>query len=174
MAEQKIEVLTDEQVVRHKKRDKEMAPAKMTLNLTSMIDVIFLLLIYFVITASFSMGEGVIVANLPRGTGLEPDPDKPPPLKITVALTTLGNQGVGYRINLLGFPDAPHNFKQLATLLIKYQHNPKKGRHGRYPPDSPVIIQPTAAVRWQHVVNAFNATLKAQYENISFAQVSQQ
>ena len=48
--------------------------------------------------------EGVIVANLPRGTGLEPDPDKPPPLKITIALTTLGNQGVGYRINLLGFP----------------------------------------------------------------------
>lgn len=174
MADQTIEVLTDEEVVPHKRKKREVGPAKMDLNLTSMIDVIFLLLIYFIITASFTMGEGVVVANLPRGTGQAPDPDKPPPLKITVALTTLGNQGVGYRINLLGFPEAPHNFKQLYSLLVKVQSNPSKGRLGRYPVDSPVIIQPTAAVRWQHVVNAFNAAIKAKYENISFAQVQQE
>ena len=169
--DQSIEVLSDEEVGLHKKK-KERKPAKMHLNLTSMIDVIFLLLIYFVITASFTMGEGVIVANLPRGTGQAPDPDEPPPLKITIQITTLGNRGVGYRVSLLGFHDAPRNFKDLGALLMKYQNNPNKGRHGRYPVDSPVIIQPTAQVRWQHVVNAFNQAVKAQYENINFAQVN--
>ena len=158
----------DEPIAKPTKKRKPPAATAMSLNLTSMIDVIFLLLIYFVVTASFTMGEGVIVANLPNCCGPgEADPDPPKP-KITVSLTTLGNRGVGYRIHLPGFTESPHNFRQLSTLLSKVQHNPKEGRLGLYPTDSPVIISPTAPVRWQHVVNAYNAAIKAKYEKIVF------
>ena len=34
----------------------------------SYIDVVFLLLIYFVVTASFAQGEGILTANFPRYT----------------------------------------------------------------------------------------------------------
>ena len=59
----------------------------MELKMTSMIDVVFLLLIYFVITASFAVGEGVITAQFPVGTG-EADPLDPPknPIKIIVTI----------------------------------------------------------------------------------------
>lgn len=173
MAEQppnQFQAVSNEDVVHHKskRRDKKNATDAMHLNLTSMIDVIFLLLIYFVITASFAVGEGVITANLPRGSG-PAEEDEPPKRPITIEVTTVGTADA--RINVIGFNDPPRNFKQLAQFLMVHQKNPNKNRHGHYLPDNPVIIQPDGQVRWQHVVNAFNAAVKAQYTNISFAQV---
>jgi len=75
-----------DQTVHHISRRKKqgVAPARMQLNLTSMIDVIFQLLIYFVVTANFMLDEGVLVAKMPQGTGksdeqqIEPPPEKRP------------------------------------------------------------------------------------------------
>ena len=41
---------------------------------------------------------------------------------------------------------------------------------GSFKPDNPLIIEPDGRVRWQHVVNAFNAAVKARYTNVAFAQ----
>ena len=40
--------------------------------------------------------------------------------------------------------------------------------------DAPVVIKPDGAVRWQHVVNAFNSAVTARYRNVSFAQVEEE
>ena len=135
--------------------------SKPQLNITSMIDVIFLLLIYFVATASFAKGEGVITANLPG----PPPPEQLPALPIRVTVDSIGFTECRLRIKQPGgdFPQAPRNHRDLANILRQFRDHTKV--------NPPVLIQPAGAVRWQHVVNAFNAAVKAKFENVSFAAV---
>ena len=155
--------------IHHKSRraGRPVAPVKMTLNLTSMIDVIFLLLIYFVITAVFTPGEGIITAKLPHGTGT-PEALKPLEQPIRVVVSAAGT--TAYRLEIDGY-GAPADFRQLYEQLLGLQYDPSRDRiDGTHKPSDPIIIEPNAKVRWQHVVNAFNAAVRARYTNIQFAQ----
>lgn len=161
----------EEATVHHQsnRQKRELKPAKMQLNLTSMIDVIFQLLIYFVITASFAVGEGVIAANLP-GQGQGTSSAEPPKTPLNIIVASRGQ--FNYQLRIDGISQAPANFKSLNELLQSIQHDPQRGRQGAYPPDNPIMIKPDGTVRWQHVVDAFNAAVSARYSNISFAQAS--
>ena len=153
-------------IVHHKsarRKRKEVGPTRMDLNLTSMIDVVFQLLLYFIITASFTEGEGVITANFPTGSGGAPDPLKlEQPIKIIVS----SKGQTGYRIGVDKSPTDPSTFGDLHKMLEGMQ----EANGGFFKDDNPVIIQPSADVRWQHVVNAFNAAIRARFKNIAFAQ----
>jgi biopolymer transport protein ExbD len=154
---------SEEETVHHQsnREKREIGVAKMQLNLTPMIDVIFLLLIYFVVTASFAANEAVLVTNLPYG-GSSSKTDIPDmPLKIH--LKSVSSTGV--QIAVAGQRVA--SFSQLAEVLISKQDNPNLGRSGTFAQDDPVKIQPKGDVRWQHVVNAFNAAVKARYTNVA-------
>lgn len=160
-----------EEIVHHESRrhKRGLPPAKMQVNLTSMIDVIFQLLIYFVVTATFSVGEGVITAKLPQGPGKASEEPKPPTRPLDILVTSAA--GASYRISIRGAASQPTTFSELRGLLVQLQYDPERGlTAGAYEPDNPVIIKPDGEVRWQHVVNAFNAALGARYTNISFAQ----
>jgi len=166
-----IEIALSEQpetVAHHasQRSKRALLPASMQLNLTAMIDVIFLLLIYFVVTASFTVGEGVITANLPRG-GSAPSTDKPPDKPLNVLLRSAGTSGVS--VSVEGMQRA-RSFTELIELLERLQYDPKRARAGVYKPDNPVVIKPDGQVRWQHVVNGFNAAVAARYTNVSFSQ----
>lgn len=155
------------------RKRKPIGRATMQLNLTSMIDVIFQLLIYFVITASFTVDEGVLTTKLP---GLEGETNssapKPPERPLNIVISTEGHHG--FRIRIEGLNRAPADFAQLGQMLVELQYDPTRGRTaGAYKPDNPVIIKPDATARWQHVVNAFNAAIEARYSNVSFARVSE-
>jgi len=172
MAESNVDpnLTIDEPTVHHisarKRRDIE--PASMQLNLTSMIDIIFQLLIYFVVTASFTIGEGTITAKLPQGTGDPSTDPKPPERPLEITINSAG--GTGYRIQVPSA--APATFTELQQVLVSLQHDPERGRSGMYKTDNPVIIKPDGQVRWLHVVNAFNAAVAARYSNVSFAQAN--
>jgi biopolymer transport protein ExbD len=134
-------------------------PSPMRLNLTAMIDVVFQLLIYFVVTASFSQGEGVLKARLPgegQGSALGPPP---PSAQLTVRVASTGTYA--YRLAIEPGGLTPSSFHELADTLERLK--------GVYGPDTPVIIQPDRALRWQHVVSAFNAAVRARYDNVAFA-----
>ena len=157
-----------EPVLHHRsaRQRRGLPPARMQLNLTAMIDVIFQLLIYFVITASFAVGEGVLLAKLPKG-GSTPAPDlRPPDRPLKIVLTSASMSAV--RIALDGTHSVA-NFSELIQTLDSLQYDPDRGRQGVYKPDNPIIIAPDGQVRWQHVVNAFNAAIAARYRNVSFA-----
>lgn len=160
---------TQEDVVHHVSGRKKRGPkaANMQLNMTSMIDIVFQLLIYFIITASFAQGEGIITAKFPQGTGQAPTEEDPPDRPLRIRITPHGE--AGYRLAIDGI-SAPTNFKELAGTLINLQYAPDQGREGAYKPDNPVVIKPEGLVRWTHVVNAFNAAVKAKYSNVAFAQ----
>ncbi len=166
----------DEQVVHHvsqqekRRKQRDTGGDAMQLNLTSMIDVVFQLLIYFVVTASFTIGEGVITAKLPSGPGTPQQSKQPPERPLEIILNTGGDIGTEYRVSIKGLAGQPRSFTELSDTLIQLQYDPQRGLNGAYKPDNPVIIKPDVSVRWQHVVNAFNAAVRARYSNVSFAQ----
>jgi biopolymer transport protein ExbD len=137
-------------------------PSPQRLRLTAMIDVCFLLLIYFITTSSFPLGEGVITAKFPYGP--PPDaPPEPPHRPITIAISAVGESD--YRLSVNGGADSPRRMGQLRVLLDRWRHT--------FAADNPVVIRPQGRVRWQHVTNAFNAAVAAGYENVAFAQAEE-
>ncbi len=154
---------------RQKRNKRTVGSGSMQLNLTSMIDVVFQLLIYFVVTSSFAVGEGVLTAKLPVGPGTASQ-KKPPDQPLKIVVNSAGAIGTSYRVYIETVARRPNNFSELGDMLMLLQHDPTRGLDGPYKPDNPVIIKPDGSVRWQHVVNAFNAAVRARYSNVSFAQ----
>ncbi len=146
-----------------RKRD----PAKVgQLNLTSMMDVVFQLLIFFVLTAQFVINEGIIPADLPRGQAEKTEDIEVPLDPVIIFLQSAGDDVV---IDIPGTPPIRGNFQELFERLRGWRlsdENPS----GIYPPDNPIVIRPKSRVRWKHVVNAFNQCVRAKYENVSFAE----
>lgn len=150
---------SDEQVVHHvsyrKKRKKGVGGEEMELQMTSMIDVVFLLLIYFVITANFVIDEGTILATLPGNASDQMDPDDLDPPKIIQLRST--DDGVTYTLTVDGRP-----VDGVAGLYAEMNAaNMKK--------NDPVQIKPEPNIRWQHVVNVYNACVRAELEQVGFA-----
>ena len=138
------------------------------LNLTSMIDVIFQLLIYFVVTASFMVDEGVLSAMLPQGRGsAAADDEELPPEEIRIVIVSGADPAV---VGIRRDNAAYDGFVDLAADLNRQRYDPDIGQiDGLYPADSPVVIQADGRVRWQHLVAAFNAAVGAKYTNVRFA-----
>ena len=164
---QPVQDETIHHVSNRKKRGRQGGP--MQLNLTSMIDVIFLLLIYFVITANFAVDEGVLTVKLPQGQGTPPPEDQPPPPpkdKLNIEIAAAGSHGFSIAVD----GQRLSSFTDLQKRLAELQFDLKRGRNGMFKPDDPVIIKPQGRVRWQHVVNAFNSAVKMRYSNVAFSE----
>lgn len=143
----------------HKRDDKPQAQKQ--LNLTACIDIVFLLLIFFIVTIQFPAPEGTL-AYLSGGEDAPPKPQIP----LRVQVSSVGE--TGYRLDLDGHPTRPVSFGDLIAMLSHLQDKPAAGRHGLYADDNLVVIAPGSQVRWQHVVNAYNASRKAGYFNVTF------
>jgi hypothetical protein len=89
--------------------------ARIGLNLTSMIDVVFLLLVYFMAATEFKLGEEIYRLDLPR-RGAPADPFVLPrdPLHIVLAST-----GPVCRIRLPGPYAQPAGFQELHGFLVE-------------------------------------------------------
>ena len=129
----------------------------LSINLLPMIDVTFLLLIFFLVTSTFEKPEGLFAANLPRdsGTASLSLPISP----LIVRLTPVGD---GCRIRIDNFTDAPASFGDLAAFLENVQGNP--GFDDR----TPVVIVADDSLAWDHVVGCWNAAVRAGCRNIAF------
>jgi len=141
----------------------------LSLNLTSMIDVTFLLLIYFVACTRFVVGEETYRTDLPQtlGSGPAADPFEldEEPLTIRVA-TRMDDE----RIPVLRIdgtypqPDsvaALHEF--LAARIIGGTGE------GLFAADHPIVIVPASSARWQHALEVFNAAARAGFTNLTLA-----
>lgn len=139
-----------------------MKPATMQLNLTSMIDVVFQLLIYFIITANFALDEGLLTAQLPqRGQGAAVSSEDAKRVDIFVRSFGAADPQ-GYTLEIRGIA-RPSNFDELTLRL-------QEMLAGTVTKETPVIIHAANDVRWQHVVNAFNsAAQQAGFLSVGFA-----
>lgn len=151
---------------RVRERHPRLTP-RIGLHVTPMIDVVFLLLVYFMVTTPFQFGEEVYRMDLPaRGPG-EADPfaviDEP--LRISVETTGAGSDG--YALRLDGPYDQPATFEALRAFLDERRVGPGTF-DGLFAADHPIIIEPADSTRWEHAVEAFNAAARAGYTNITF------
>jgi biopolymer transport protein ExbD len=138
--------------------------ARIGLNLTAMIDVVFLLLVYFMAATEFKLGEEIYRLDLPR-RGAPADPFVLPrdPLRIVLAST-----GPVCRIRLAGSYAQPSSFQELHGFLVENRRTAGVVG-GLFEADHPIIIEPTGTTRWEHAMEAFNAAVRARYTNVTFA-----
>ena len=138
-------------------KDGEKGRPKASRPLTAMIDVTFLLLLFFLLTFTFRQAEGVIPATLPGPPVPGPDPvwvvvDVVPPLGM------LDGDGVAFFIE----NDRFDNAESLYVALERRQEVLQSTGEA-------VVIKPAPGVRWQHVVDAFSQGVRAKYKKISFS-----
>ena len=124
---------------------------------TSAIDVVFLLLIFFLVTSTtFQYDEGSLQATMPgttKGGGT-------PPIPVMIELSS-ADDGMTYTMQVDGKPIDG------ATELAAYLKN--SVQTGRLAKDDLVQIYPQGNVRWQHVLNVYNACISAKLEQVSFS-----
>ncbi len=129
--------------------------------LTPMIDVTFQLLLFFLLTFTFRAAEGLIPGSLPQaGKGGEANPDM---IYIRVRPHADDETGVVYEIK--GENRQIYQASKLYAILAQRKKLAKSA-------DPPVVIEPRGDVLWEHVVNAFNQTVRADYKKIGFASAS--
>ena len=136
------------------------------INLVSLMDVTFLLLIFFVLTSNFAVGEGVLPAELPRGhAAYKPTSDPVTPLTIQVRTRGGGSLDIVYEVIGSDVVTNPEELFRLLASLQRNEHNP----NGFFLPKDPVVIQPNEDVPWGDVVEAFNQAVRAKYQDVNFA-----
>jgi len=140
-----------------KKRKTELPPCE--LNLTPMIDVTFLLLIFFLVGTKFKEPEGKLNAYLPKDKG-------PPPInqaqidpveELTIRVrkdTTDGH--TYYQIGEVVMTTPA----DLDAQLLAFHANKS---------DQPVTIDPDPLASYEIVIGVLNSCVKIGYKEISFA-----
>jgi len=147
-----------------------LAPA-----MAPMIDVVFLLLMYFILAADFSTREEIYRLDLPELVGAEPESDRArldpfrldqDPLRI--AVRTTGPRPDDIAIAMVEpYPTAP----DLAALEGFLRRASITGDLGLFAPDHPVLIEPDASTAWEHAVAVFDAAVKTGYTNVIFVRL---
>jgi biopolymer transport protein ExbD len=125
-----------------------------------MIDLTFLLLIFFLVTTTFERAEGVLASELPE-VGAVPAV----PLPISPIVIRLAQPGPGHEDFTIGidrFENVPDSFDALPDYLRLIHRQPG------FDKQTPVVIVAERNVRWDHVVSCWNAALRAGCERIAF------
>ena len=134
----------------------------MSLNLTPMIDVVFLLLFFFLAVSRFGPSEGMLPAELPARTTAATIEVPRAPLR--VRFVPAAEAGQRSRITIDRFQDAPIPIGELADRLATIG-----AEVPGFDEETPVILMADASVAWDDVVNAYNASIAARYRSVYFA-----
>jgi biopolymer transport protein ExbD len=128
--------------------------------MTPMIDVVFLLLVFFIWTASFQIVEYVLPSNLLAVAGEAADPsDVPPPEtdfdQIVVRILWTGS-AVAWQVNdvpLTSLGQVKDTLEQIAQIKR----------------DAPLILHPDPDVPLGDVIDVYDISRLAGFEKIQFA-----
>lgn len=124
---------------------------RLAIMMTPLIDVIFLLMIFFIMTLNFLVPEGVLENRLPERAQAAPS-ERQKDWEVV-------------RIHVGGGRDGPQIALQerrvsgLSDLLRNLN---------RLPRDIVVVIEPEPNVAYKHVISVFNTCVKAKKTHISF------
>jgi biopolymer transport protein ExbD len=141
----------------------------MGLNLTSMIDVVFLLLIYFMVATEFKTAEESFPMDLPERDRRQTFTLDTEPLIIHVE--SVGERLPDIRIRLDGPWDSLVSVDELF-LFLQTNKVGTFGSSGLFAESHPILIKPANDTRWDHTVAIYNAAARAKYTNITFDEPS--
>ena len=147
---------------RRRKRRRPSRGVPIAVNLAPMIDVTFLLLIFFLVTTTFERAEGILASRLPE---VEAVPAVPLPISpIVIRITQHGPGHDDFRLRVERFENAPEGLDALHDFLRQLQRQPG------FDEQTPVVIVAENDVRWDHVVSCFNIALQAGCKRVAFAE----
>lgn len=141
---------------------------KLALAMTPMIDMVFLLLVFFVCTIRFERSEEVFRLDLPaRAETADPLALRDAPVLVIIGVRDGARCEIEIRAE--GMHTSAENFEALAAVMEKYRR--KTGTNdGLFEPSHPILIVPARGSTWQDAVDGFNAAVRAGYANIGFAE----
>jgi biopolymer transport protein ExbD len=119
------------------------------INLTPMIDVVFLLIIFFMVGAQFTEMERQLDVQLPTATGVEPLTSRPDP--ITVNVTETGE---------ISIKDQAYQLVELEEFLRRAKEN--------YP-DQAVLVRGAADGRYQNVIDVLAVCRRVDIGTVNLA-----
>jgi len=154
---------------RRSRRQQARPSASALMNLgrfASMIDLSFLLLIFFLTTTRFSRPEGLLSAPMPSTGGAFAASVALPLTPIVVRMQMSGETPGAVALSVNEETDPPQSFDQLSKVLREFQT-----RRG-FDPETPVVLVAADDVPWDHVVSAWNAALNAGCTRIAFGDAS--
>ena len=164
MARSTKQIEGDETVHHVSARAKRERPKpRMQPPLTPMIDVTFQLLLFFLLTFTFRQAEGQIPGSLPQTAGVAAGQVVDLPT-IKIRLIPTGEFKDKCIFEMSGLSARIGTPKELYERLMARRQDGTA--------DAPVVIRARGDVRWEHVVEAFNAAVHAEYKNIGFAPTS--
>lgn len=153
---------TESMHYRSQRKNRKLSSAKAQPPLTPMIDVVFQLLTFFVLTMQFIAPEGQIPANLPAEDGLQ-----------SVSQVALENIIVNMRVDASDNVIMEIEGQQTAITSFGELYSVLRAAAEQYDTTaSPVVIKPRPRVPWGPVVNAYNQARRAQFEIVGFAPIS--
>jgi biopolymer transport protein ExbD len=140
------------------KRDVEEAK----MDMTPIIDVVFNLLIFFMLTMNFPKEEGLLLAYLPKDQGLSQSQVQQKELEeIRVSISKASKEAKAViRIGNTTVPDPEIDSTPLISRL--------KGLMGSNS-ETPVIIDPSRLAEFKYVIYVLNACKTAGVREIKFA-----
>lgn len=130
----------------------------MTLNLVPMIDIVFNLLIFFLVATRFTVAEGVLPGQLPGVDAPTTLAVPLPPIRLHLSADPAGQCAVAIEDSDV----QPVGFDELAAALTQLQ------QEAIYDRQTPVVLIADPDLAWDHVVNAYNAALRAGFDTIVF------
>ena len=120
-----------------------------------MIDVVFVLMLFFMASAGMQVAEKELSISLPSGASANNSATPPTPIMVTIASDgTVQVNGTAY--------DPPAS----TDLPLTRDHLKELVSFGA---TDPVIIQPAPDVRQERIVNVLNAAAAAGVKNLSFS-----
>jgi len=140
--------------------------ARISLSITPMIDVVFQLLIYFLLTAGIVSKERNLRAELPPEHSASTS-DDPFTLDVEPLVIRVQSTSNGAEITLpSGLADA-RDASELERVLRDARFDETQSR-GIFPSDHPIRIAADPTARWEDVVGVFNAVIAAGYRSVAF------
>jgi biopolymer transport protein ExbD len=131
------------------------------LPITPMIDVIFQLLIFFMVNINFRSTEGLLKAFLPRAEARVSAPEKQED-KVFITLTepSRGQLSIAVNNQLVGGSTPAEQLRNLGKKLKDI-----KDSFAKMPP---VIIDADARLRYRYVIGALNECGRLKLEDVMF------
>jgi len=133
-------------------------------NIVPLLDVLFLLLLFFVLAGKFRQDEGMIPGSLPPPPTGDPMPTAPP---VVLEVRGDGEDSMDVVFSFFGESEGIVSSDEVYRQL--------KGRFdaigtpAQAAEDGIVVIKYYNA-RWQYIVDAYNQAARAGYKKISFQQ----
>lgn len=138
------------------------------LRITPMIDVVFLLLLYFMLSSRFDPEEFIFRVDVPRPQSVTEtaDPFALPERPINVFVRSIGDGEDEFTLS------TDSRLLPEITSLDQFISEISLARGRALSVDQRFLIRADPGTLWEHALTALDSVIKGEYENVRFAEPS--